>query len=88
MRIGIDARLPYYQMGGISQSILHLLPALAEVDSENEYIILHSRKDARSYLPSAPNFTRQNLWTPCHHKVERWALGGELLRFGLDVSRT
>lgn len=85
MRIGIDARLPYYQMGGISQSVLHLLPALAEVDSENEYIVLHSRKDGRSYLPSAPNFTRQNLWTPCHHKLERWALGGELLRLGLDV---
>ncbi len=84
-RIGIDARLPYYQMGGISQYVLHLLPALAELDRENEYLILQSRKDGRSYSPSAPNFARQNLWTPCHHRLERWALAGEVSRFGLDV---
>ncbi len=85
MHIGIDARLPYYQMGGISQYILHLLPALAALDTQNLYTILHSRKDGRSYIPTAPNFRRQNVWTPCHHKLERWALGGEVTRFGLDV---
>ena len=85
MRIGIDARLPYYQLGGISQYTLHLLPALAELDSENEYFVFHSRKDGRSYTPPSPNFKRQNLWTPCHHKLERWALAGEVTRFGLDV---
>ena len=85
MRIGIDARLPYYQMGGISQYVLHLLPALAALDRENEYIIFHSRKDGRNYTPEFPNFQRQNLWTPCHHRLERWALAGEVARFGLDV---
>ena len=86
MRIGIDCRLPYYQMGGISQYVLHLLPALAAIDSENEYVVLHSRKDGRSHLPpNAPNFRRHNVWTPCHHRLERWALSAELLPLRLDV---
>ena len=85
MHIGIDCRLPYYQMGGISQYVLHLLPALAALDQENQYTLFHSRKDGRSYLPSAPNFRRANLWTPCHHRVERWALSAELLPHRLDV---
>lgn len=85
MRIGLDARLPYYQMGGISQYILYLLPALAEIDRENDYVIFHSRKDGRSYQPSAANFGRRNLWTPCHHRLERWAMAAELLPHRLDL---
>jgi glycosyltransferase involved in cell wall biosynthesis len=85
MHIGIDARLPFYQMGGISQSVLHLLPALAELDRANRYTIFHSRKDGRSYTPPSANFQRQNLWTPCHHRREPWALAAELLPHRLDV---
>lgn len=85
MHIGIDCRLPYYQRGGISQYILHLLPALAALDSENQYTLFHSRKDGRSYVPSTSNFRRRNLWTPCHHRLERWALAAELLPHRLDV---
>lgn len=85
MHIGIDARLPYYQMGGISQYILYLLPALAELDAANEYSVFQMRKDGRSYTPSAANFRRRNLFTPCHHRWERWALSLELRRHRLDV---
>lgn len=85
MHIGIDCRLPFYQMGGISQYILHLLPALARLDQENHYSIFHMQRDGRSYIPSAPNFQRKNANTPCHHKWERWALGLELLPRRLDV---
>lgn len=86
MRIGIDSRLPYYQVGGISQYVLHLLPALAALDSENDYLVLKSRKDDRDYDPEgAANFTSRSLWTPCHHRFERWALGSELLPHGLDL---
>ncbi len=86
MRIGIDCRLPTFQMGGISQSILHLLPALVGVDRENDYILFHSRKEGRSFIPqNAPLFQRRNLWTPCHHRIERWALAVELLGDRLDV---
>lgn len=85
MKIGIDCRLPYYQMGGISQYVLHLLPALARLDKVNTYVLFHSRKDGRFYTPKAPNFKRQNLWTPCHHRTERWALTTELLPHNLDL---
>jgi glycosyltransferase involved in cell wall biosynthesis len=86
MHIGIDVRLPFYQMGGISQYILHLLPALAELDRENRYSLFHLGRDGRSHAPpSAPNFQRQNVRTPCHHRLERWALGLELLPHRLDV---
>ncbi|MEM7118704.1 MAG: glycosyltransferase family 1 protein [Chloroflexota bacterium] len=85
LRIGIDCRLPYYQMGGISQYVLHLLPALAALDSENAYRVFHSRKDGRSHTPTAPNFQRINAWTPCHHRWERWTLAAELLPHRLDI---
>ena len=85
LRIGIDCRLPYYQMGGISQFALHLLPALAELDQVNRYSVLQMGKDGRSYTPSAPNFQRHNLYTPCHHRWERWALSAELLPRRLDL---
>ncbi len=86
MQIGIDARLPFYERGGISRYVINLLKALAEIDSENHYTIFHSRKDTHSYLPEkVNNFHRSNLWTPCHHKLERWTLAGELSLHGLDV---
>jgi glycosyltransferase involved in cell wall biosynthesis len=85
MHIGIDCRLPFYQMGGISQYTIHLIQALAEIDLENRYTIFHSRKDGRSYLPSLPNFQRRNLWTPAHHRWERPLLATELGRNRLDV---
>lgn len=86
MQVGIDARLPFYELGGISHYIINLIQALAEIDSENHYVIFHSRKDTHSYLPEkATNFHRSNLWTPCHHKFERWTLSGELSMHGLDV---
>lgn len=85
MHIGIDARLLYYQMGGISQYVRWLLPALAELDQVNRYTVFHSRKDGRTYTPAAPNFQRKNLWTPCHHQLERWTLAGELSPVRLDV---
>lgn len=85
MQIGIDARLPYYQMGGISQYVLHLLPALAALDGGNEYSIFQMRKDGRSLTPDASNFRRRNLLTPCHHCLEKWTLGVELAPRRLDV---
>lgn len=84
VKIGIDARLPFYRRGGISQYILFLLQALAELEqegehgSEYEYVVGQMGKDSESYLPDAPHFRRLDLRTPCHHRLERWALGTEL----------
>jgi glycosyltransferase involved in cell wall biosynthesis len=84
MRIGIDARLVYYSQAGIGQYILHLAEGLARIDRENEYVLLQSRKDDTTILEQ-PNFRRVSLWTPSHHRLERYSLNVELMRLGLDV---
>ena len=86
MHIGIDSRLPYYQVGGISNYVVNLVKALAELDSQHRFTVFHSRKDGRSYVHQTMNrFTRAGLWTPCHHRLERWSLGVELLPHQLQL---
>jgi glycosyltransferase involved in cell wall biosynthesis len=84
MRIGIDARLVYYSQAGIGQYIVHLINGLAQVDRKNEYVVLQSRKDESNILKQ-PNFKRVSLWTPSHHRLERFSLNVELMRLGLDL---
>ena len=76
MIIGIDARIVYYARGGVPNYVLHLLEALAALDADTDYCILHSRKDRNPPLPG-PNFYPVACWTPSHHRLERWALGVE-----------
>lgn len=82
MHIGIDTRLTYYRTGGISTYMRRLVLALESLDMENRYTIFHSRK-SRETLPK--RFQRANLWTPCHHHIERLSLSVELARFNLDI---
>jgi glycosyltransferase involved in cell wall biosynthesis len=84
MRIGLDARLLYYQQAGIAQYTQRLLTALAEIDHQNDYLVLQSRKDRRR-LVGAPNFRRHPLWTPPHHRWEQLTLPLELAPLRLDV---
>jgi glycosyltransferase involved in cell wall biosynthesis len=84
MRIGIDARIAYYTRGGIHNYVLRLLDALAVLDADTEYHVLHSRKDHNPRLRGG-NFYPVACWTPSHHRLERWALGIEVARLGLDL---
>ncbi|HEC35255.1 MAG TPA: glycosyltransferase family 1 protein [Anaerolineae bacterium] len=84
MRIGIDARIVAYRRGGIAGYVSRLLPALATLDPWTDYRVLRSRRD-RGQGEAGPNFRRVTLWTPCHHRLERWALGAEIARLGLDL---
>ncbi len=84
MKIGIDARIAYYTRGGIRNYVVHLLDALAALDAETDYRVLHSRKERDVSLP-APNFRPFACWTPSHHRWERWALGVEAKRLRLDL---
>jgi glycosyltransferase involved in cell wall biosynthesis len=84
MRIGIDVRITHYTRGGISNYALRLIRALAALDASTDYCILHSRKDHAPPLPAA-NFRPIACWTPSHHRLERWTLGAELARLGLDL---
>ncbi|NWF67816.1 MAG: glycosyltransferase family 4 protein [Chloroflexi bacterium] len=82
IHIGIDARLNDYRVGGISTYTRELIAALEKLDSAGRYTVFHSRK-ARAALVT--RFASAQLWTPCHHRIERLALSLELARFRLDV---
>jgi len=84
MRIGVDARIAHYAQGGIRNYVLHLLRALAALDTDTDYCVLHSRKDRHPPLPGS-NFRPVACWTPSHNRLERWALGVEVARLGLDL---
>ncbi len=84
MRIGIDARILGYRPGGIAQYVSHLLAALSGIDPTTDYRVLHSRRE-RSRRRFGPNFHPVTLWTPPHHRLERWALGAEIARLRLDL---
>lgn len=84
MRVGIDARLLYYQRGGISQYLLHLIEALAEIDPSDVFTVFQSRKD-RSTLSERLNFRRRSLWTPPHHRLEQLLLLLELSSANIDI---
>lgn len=80
--IGIDARLNYYRVGGISTYTRRLIQALEQQNHAERYTVFHSRKMKTALTE---RFNRAALWTPCHHRLERWALSAELLRFNLDL---
>lgn len=81
-RIGIDARLTYYRVGGTSSYIRYLLDALERLDRDNTYTVFQSRKAREQLVPRLRHFP---LWTPSHHRLERLALSVELLPHRLDV---
>jgi glycosyltransferase involved in cell wall biosynthesis len=86
MHIGIDSRLPYYQIGGISAYVINLVSAMAELHSTHRFTVFHSRKDVHDYVTDQmEGFSRADLWTPCHHRLERWALGAELYPHRLEL---
>ena len=87
MRIGVDARLYYYQPAGIGLYTARLLTALAALDragSQNDYVVLQSRKDSTT-IAAGPRFHRRSLWTPPHHRWEQSILPLELAPLGLDL---
>ncbi len=73
-------------MGGISQYILRLLPALARLDSGNEYHLFHSIREKRDLTPPhAGNFQAHTAYTPPHHRLEKWTLSAEIAPRRFDV---
>jgi glycosyltransferase involved in cell wall biosynthesis len=84
MRIGIDARLVYYNPAGIGEYIVQLVNALAKVRTDEEFILLQSRKDSKNILKNN-GFYRKDLWTPSHNRFEQPALSFEISRLGLDL---
>jgi glycosyltransferase involved in cell wall biosynthesis len=85
MRIGIDARLVYYNRAGIGQYILRLVESLAALPPEDDnFVLLQSRKDQSTIIYSN-GFSRKSLWTPSHNRFEQPALSFEVSRLKLDL---
>lgn len=85
MRIGIDARLVFYNRAGIGQYILQLAKALTSLEfKEDTFLLLQSRKD-KSTIVENNGFIRKSLWTPSHNRFEQTALSFEISRLGLDL---
>jgi glycosyltransferase involved in cell wall biosynthesis len=86
MRIGIDARLVFYNRAGIGQYILQLTEALASLDfKDDKFLLLQSRKDKSPIVSDNHRFQRKLLWTPSHNRFEQPALSFEVSRLGLDL---
>ena len=85
MRIGIDARLVYYNRAGIGEYIVQLAQALAHAkSSDDKIVLLQSRKDETSIV-EGEGVCRKSLWTPSHNRFEQPALSFELSRLRLDI---
>ncbi len=84
MRIAIDARLNAYRRGGIPQYTRQLLTALSEIAIEEQFISLQHRDMLRP-LAVASNVTRRTIYTPPHHRFERWTLPFEVALVRPDV---
>jgi glycosyltransferase involved in cell wall biosynthesis len=80
----MDARLTHYTRGGISNYIRQLVAVLPGLDTQNVYRILQSHK-AAGPLPMPPNARPVPCFTPAHHRLERWALGLEVLPQALTL---
>lgn len=80
--IGIDARLTYYRIGGISTYIRRTILALEQLQTNHNYTVFQSRKASDSLTSQ---FKSSKLWTPAHHRIERLAMTVELARHNLDL---
>ena len=83
MHIGIDLRLHAYAPGGISRYARRLAMELeGQLTRDSLTLIPHRREQSPVDVPGARIY---RAWTPPHHRLERWALGTELLPLRLDL---
>lgn len=85
MRIGIDARIADYTTGGIARYTSQLVGGMRELEaSDVELVAVRSRKQ-RMAAPDTPAHEIVTVWTPPHHRLERYVLPWELRGAGFDV---
>jgi glycosyltransferase involved in cell wall biosynthesis len=100
MRIGVDLRLHAYAPGGISRYARRLCRAFVELGARGRHadehqrpadglspdeqlvLISHRREQTSLVLPGTMS---RHVWTPPHHRLERWLLGLELQPMRLDL---
>ena len=72
MRVAIDYTAAINQTAGIGRFVRSLVGALAELDHETQYVLLHAAPNDGTLpqLPSAPNFARRPIrFTQRHHDI-------------------
>ncbi len=84
MRIGIDTRLVDYRQAGITQYTLQLVNAFAHCDTQDEFVLLQSRR-RHEPLSTARGFSHRRIYTPPHHTLEQFSLPLEISSLRLDV---
>jgi len=84
VRIGIDARLADYTLGGIARYTVQLARALRELPTEHDLVAIRSRRP-RVEPPDIPLPETLSVRTPPHHRLERYTLPWELGRAHLNV---
>lgn len=79
-RIWIDGRMPSYTGAGISRYVTALIQALVERHADRLGVLLAARAPTllSSTLPA--EVARRVVYTPAHHRLERWTLGWEASR--------
>lgn len=84
MRIGVDARLADYVVGGIARYTEQLLGAMVALDTEHTLVALRSRTP-KVVPPVIVADESIFIRTPPHHRIERFALSWELRSARLDL---
>ncbi len=95
LRLGLDARLLAYNRGGIARYITALGHALAALPAPAPFadlVAIYHRKDRTRALAASTGsgsgtggWRGLTVWTPPHHRIERYALALELAPRGLDL---
>lgn len=84
MRIGIDARIADYTIGGIARYTIELVRALGAMATEHELLVVRSAR-ARVTPRAIPADAEVRVRTPPHHRLERDSLSWELRGARLTV---
>lgn len=85
-RIAIDARMCGYRHGGIASYTRQLATALAPVlETRGDTLIVGYARRGDPILPQKRDRGQPRLWTPPHHRLERWTLPLEWLRTRCDL---
>ena len=84
MRIGIDARLADYTLGGIARYTTQLTNAMSVLAGSHELVGIRARRP-KVIPPALATHHDRSVYTPPHHRLEVPLLSWELRGAGLDV---
>jgi glycosyltransferase involved in cell wall biosynthesis len=84
LRIGVDARLADYTLGGIARYTVQLLAALRRLAARHQLVAVRARRP-KVAPPELAVDEALAAYTPPHHRLERFVLPWELRSARLDV---